>query len=298
MKVRFWGTRGSIPTPGPQTVRYGGNTPCVEVRLSNDDLIILDAGTGIRGLGDQLVADRKPVRALLAITHPHWDHIQGFPFFKPLFSSGNEITIVGPESGSFVLKQVISDVMNKTYFPVKLDELRASIKFTGLNEGTLPVFGGTLSACFVNHPFLTVGYRIQSGGKSIVYISDNEPFERNNPVSGEGVDKTVIDMFSGRTGDPNGHIYDFVRGADILIHDSTYTPEEYLDHVGWGHSSYLFSLKVAHEAQVGRLVLFHHDHSHNDEKVDEILGHCRKLISERPYEFECVAAWEGMVIEW
>ena len=297
MRVRFWGTRGSIPTPGAHTVRYGGNTPCVEVRLPNDELVILDAGTGIRALGDQLTADLRPVRALLAITHPHWDHVQGLPFFKPLFAVGNEITIVGPESKNFDLQQVVSRLMDKTFFPVKLDELRATIRFASLNEGTISIPGGTLSACLVNHPSLTVGYRIDAGGKSIVYISDNEPFEKSLAMN-NGVDRAVVERYAQRTGDPNGHIYDFARGADILIHDSTYTPEEYQHHMGWGHSSYLFSLQVAQEAGVGKLVLFHHEHTHHDQTLDLILNNCRQWISEHRSKLECLAASEGLVIEW
>jgi phosphoribosyl 1,2-cyclic phosphodiesterase len=296
MKVRFWGTRGSVPSPGAHTVRYGGNTPCVEVRTSDDELIILDAGTGIRALGDHLVASGKPVRATLAITHPHWDHIQGFPFFKPLFLPGTELRIFGPESDRYTIRQALADVMNKIYFPVKLEEVSASLTFTRLNEGSAPLSCGTISAIPVNHPSFTVGYRIEANGKSIVYISDNEPFDRDITESTVGIERGVYERYASRTGDPNGHIYDFVRGADLLIHDSTYTPDEYAVHRGWGHSPYPFALKVAREAGVRRLVLFHHEHTHDDERVDDILGQCRKLAGEAG-RFECVSAQEGMSIE-
>jgi phosphoribosyl 1,2-cyclic phosphodiesterase len=296
MKVRFWGTRGSIPTPGPETVRYGGNTPCVEVRLPDDKLMIFDAGTGIRGLGDELLARGASIEACLAITHPHWDHIQGFPFFKPLFISGNDITIIGPQSRQFRLKNVISDIMNKAYFPIQLSELKARIRFRPMKEGSIKVFGATLSAVYVNHPPLAFGYRLSHGGKSIVYVSDNEPFDREVAHSLRTVEASVIRKYSELRGDPNQWLFDFARGADLLIHDTTYTPEEYVNHVGWGHSHYLFSLKVAQEAGVKRLMLFHHDHLHTDEQIDGIVDRCRWEIRARGHSFVCEAAAEGMEI--
>jgi phosphoribosyl 1,2-cyclic phosphodiesterase len=298
MKVRFWGTRGSIPTPGKTTVRYGGNTPCVEVRLRNNGLIILDAGTGIRGLGDQLLSSGKSVKAVLAITHPHWDHIQGFPFFKPFFISGNEFTIIGPQSKRWTLRKVISDIMNQIYFPIQLNELKAKVTFRPMREGSVDLPGATLTACYVNHPSLAFGYRVSAQGRSVVYISDNEPFDREVARSVKNVDKVVMDRFAKRRGDPNEHVFEFARGADVLIHDTTYTPEEYVNHVGWGHSHYLFALKVAEEARVKKLVLFHHDHTHDDNQIEEILNRCRWEIKNRNHRFECIAASEGLVLEW
>ena len=297
MKLRFWGTRGSIPTPGRTTVRYGGNTPCVEVRLSDDSLVVFDAGTGIRGLGDSLTSAGESVTAYLAITHPHWDHIQEFPFFKPAFISGNELTIIGAQSKSVTLRQMISYLMDKAYFPVQLNELKATIKFHPIKEETIPIFGATLTSMYVNHPEFAMGYRLTAGGKSVVYISDNEPFDREVARSMKNVDKKIVDRFLEARGDPNQRIFDFARGADVLIHDTTYTPEEYVSHVGWGHSHYLFSLKVAYEAGVKKLVLFHHDQTHDDAKIDEILQTCRKEIKTRRYAFECVAAAEGLEIQ-
>lgn len=294
MKLRFWGTRGSIPTPGRTTVRYGGNTPCVEVRLSDDSLVIFDSGTGIRGLGDSLTAAGESVTAHLAITHPHWDHIQGFPFFKPAFISGNELTIIGAQSRSVTLRQMISYLMDKAYFPIQLNELKATIRFHPIKEETIPVAGATLTSMYVNHPEFAMGYRLTAGGKTVVYISDNEPFDREVARSMKNVDRKIVDRFLESKGDPNQRIFDFARGADVLIHDTTYTPEEYVSHVGWGHSHYLFSLKVAYEAGVKKLVLFHHDQTHDDTKIDEILQTCRKEIKTRRYAFECVAAAEGL----
>jgi phosphoribosyl 1,2-cyclic phosphodiesterase len=297
MRVKFWGTRGSIPTPGKDTTRYGGNTPCVEIRLNDNNLIICDAGTGIRALGDALMATGESVKAYLAITHPHWDHIQGFPFFKPAFISGNEFTIIGAQSRSVTLRQMIAYQMDKVYFPIQLNELKAKINFRVIREETIPVFNATLTSIFVNHPSFAMGYRITSGGRSIVYISDNEPFDREVARSLKNVDTKIVAKYLAVKGDPNQRVFDFAHGADILIHDTTYTPEEYVNHVGWGHSHYLFSLKVADEARVKKLVLFHHDQTHNDEKIDEIQRKCTSEIRTRRYHFECVAASEGMEIE-
>lgn len=298
MKVRFWGTRGSIPTPGRDTVRYGGNTPCVEVRLNKNNLVIFDAGTGIRGLGDALMAGGESIKGYIAITHPHWDHIQGFPFFKPVFISGNEFTLIGAQSRTVTLRQMVSYQMDKIYFPVQLNELKAKIHFRAVREETLPVFDATLTSLYVNHPAFAVGYRLTLGGHSLVYISDNEPFDREVARSLKNVDKAIVAKYLLVKGDPNQRIFDFARGADILIHDTTYTPEEYVNHVGWGHSHYLFSLKVADEARVKKLVLFHHDQTHNDEKIDEIQQKCVNEIKTRRYSFECVAASEGMELDW
>ncbi len=297
MKLKFWGTRGSIPAPGKDTVRYGGNTPCVEVRVKDNGLFIFDAGTGIRGLGDALMATNEPLRACLLIGHPHWDHIQGFPFFRPAFISGNELTILGAQSKNITLRQMIADQMNKVYFPVQLSELRAKINFQPLGEGTIDIFGTSLSSIYVNHPMFALGYRIESGGHSVVHISDNEPFNRNISRSLYNVEKSILDKYSKSTGDPNQRIYDFARGADVLIHDATYTPEEYAQRVGWGHSDYLFALKVAAEARVKKLILFHHDPSHSDVKIDRIVETCRREINARKYSFECAAASEGMEIQ-
>jgi phosphoribosyl 1,2-cyclic phosphodiesterase len=298
MKLKFWGTRGSIPTPGKHTVRYGGNTPCLEVRLRDNKLIIFDAGTGIRELGEALMAKGESVNAYVLIGHPHWDHIQGFPFFKPAFISGNELTVVGAQSKNVTLRQMIADQMNKVYFPIQLNELKAKINFHPVREGRMQIFDAELSSIYVNHPAFALGYRLDVGGRSLVYISDNEPFDREVARSLKNVEKVITDKYAESKGDPNQRVFDFARGADILIHDATYTPEEYVNRVGWGHSHYLFTLKVAAEAQVKKLILFHHDPSHSDEKIDEIVETCKKEVRTRGYRFECIAAEEGMELSW
>jgi phosphoribosyl 1,2-cyclic phosphodiesterase len=297
MRLKFWGTRGSISTPGKHTVRYGGNTPCVEVRLTNDELIILDAGTGIRNLGESLIGHGASVKAYVLISHPHWDHIQGFPFFKPAFISGNEFTIVGGETDSVSLRKMISDQMNKIYFPIQLNELKATLNFRAVKEEEFSVFGATIKTIYLNHPSFAIGYRITQGNKSIVYISDNEPFDRRVAQAMRNVEKVVLDRYSHSKGDPNQSIFEFVKNADVLIHDATYTPEEYVDRVGWGHSHYLFTLKVAAEGKVKKLILFHHDPAHDDDKIDDILKTCKQEIRNQKYKFDCVAAAEGLELE-
>ncbi len=294
MKLKFWGVRGSIPTPGKHTVRYGGNTPSLELRLDNDELIIFDAGTGIRSFGDHLIENGESISAHLFITHPHWDHIQGFPFFKPAFIAGNELTIVGTERPEKKLNEIIADQMNKIYFPVQLHELNAKIKFLPIGEGNeIKVFDATVKTMYVNHPGFTVGYRLEYKGKIFVYISDNEPYDRKAAKRLTNFEEIVKDKYEMGNADPNQRVFDFCRDADVLIHDATYTPEEYIDRVGWGHTHYLFTLRIATEANVKRLYLFHHDQNHTDDKVDEILKKCKKEVKSRGYRFECEAAIEN-----
>lgn len=297
MRLTFWGVRGSIPTPGKTTVRYGGNTPSLELRLDDEKLIIFDAGTGIRSFGDHLINNGESVKAHLFITHPHWDHIQGFPFFKPAFIPGNELTIVGTERLEKSLSEIISEQMNRIYFPVQLHDLKAKIAFVPIrDEGEMHVHDALMKIMFVNHPGFTVGYRLEYRGKIFVYISDNEPFDRAAAATLTNFEPRVKEKFNAATGDPNQRVFDFCQDADVLIHDTTYTPEEYIDRVGWGHSDYLFTLRVANEANVKRLYLFHHDQNHSDDKVDEILKKCKKEVKSRGYKFDCEAAIENTTI--
>ncbi len=297
MKLKIWGCRGSIPTPGKDTVRYGGNTPCVELKLDDNNLIILDSGTGIKNLGNYLIRKGESTRAYIMITHPHWDHIQGFPFFKPLFISGNEFTIVVSGAKTKTLEQIVADQMDRVYFPVRLSELKANIKFLQVGEEEFKVYDATVKTIYVNHPGFTLGYRISFNNKTVVYISDNEPFDREITPYLFNWEKEVVERFEKIPGDPNKRIFEFVKGADLLIHDTTYTPEEYVEKVGWGHSHYLFTLRVAHEGGVKRLLLFHHDHTHTDSMLDQIFEHCKNELKKKKYKFNLLIAAEGMEIE-
>jgi phosphoribosyl 1,2-cyclic phosphodiesterase len=298
MKLKFWGVRGSIPTPGKDTVKYGGNTPSLELRLDNDQLIIFDAGTGIRNLGDYLIAKGESLNTSILVTHPHWDHIQGFPFFKPAFISGNEITVYGTDREEIDLQHIIADQMKRIYFPVQLNELKAKIHFRSIGEEEFTVHGATVRTMYMNHPGFTVGYRLEHNGRTIVYISDNEPFDHAAAVSLSNFEPLVMKKFSETPGDAHARIVEFAKNADVFIHDSTYTPEEYVDKVGWGHSHYLFTLSIADKARVKHCILFHHEPNRTDAQIDAILEKCRNEIKTRRYTFECSAAFEGMDLSW
>lgn len=245
-----------------------------------------------------MMASGQSVHATVLITHPHWDHIQGFPFFKPAFVSGNTLKIVGTERPEKKLSEIVSDQMNRIYFPVQLNELKAALTFKPVGEEEdFDVYGAQVRTMYVNHPGYTVGYRIEYQGKRIVYISDNEPYDRGAAASLENFESVVTKKFKETTGDPNKRIFDFCRGADMLIHDATYTPEEYVDRVGWGHSHYLFAVRVAAEAEVKKLCLFHHDPHHSDSDVDKIVNACRNEIKRMGYTFECFAAEENLELE-
>lgn len=297
IRMKFWGVRGSIPTPGKSTIRYGGNTPSVEVRLDDGTLIILDAGSGIRNLGEDLLAKNEPVTAFLLITHPHWDHIQGFPFFRPVWIPSTTLTVIGPERPEKSLNEIIADQMNRIYFPVQLHDVKAKVSFKPLRgEDTFSVGGARVKALYVNHPGYTVGYKIMYKGKSLVYISDNEPFDKANIPMLTSFEKKVISLFEADGNSPNKRIVEFCRNVDVLIHDSTYFPKELSERVGWGHSDYLFALKLASDASAKRLYLFHHDHMHSDDDVDEIFRQARYHAAKMNVSVVCEAAVEGETV--
>ncbi|GIX46562.1 MAG: MBL fold metallo-hydrolase [Candidatus Tectimicrobiota bacterium] len=280
MQITFWGTRGSIAAPGPHTLRYGGNTSCVEVRLDDGTLVIFDAGTGIRPLGNALQAQGQPVRAYLFLSHVHWDHIQGLPFFAPAYAAGTELWILGPEGDGQSLEQIICDQMRSPYYPVPMGALAATIRFVPLRHGsTFALPEATVTAARINHPGHTLAYRLSAGNKSLVYATDNEPF---GPQAA-----------SHHLPQP-APLTELARAADVLIQDAMYTPEEYPQHVGWGHSTYLDALHLARDASVQHLFLYHHDPEHSDAQIDTIVAHCRAWLAQQGAAFTCQAAAEGL----
>jgi phosphoribosyl 1,2-cyclic phosphodiesterase len=287
LRVRFWGTRGSIPTPGAQTVRYGGNTPCTEIRTDDGWLIILDAGTGIRELGRDLLqrSNGAAIKGDIFLTHAHWDHIQGIPFFAPIFARGNHFTIWGSQSLEKSVDKVVRDQMSPVVFPVTFEELDASIDFRDLAEGTRTEGTGYEVTSFaVQHPGGALGYRFSApggNGGALVYVSDNELAEHPRYGSPPDWRKQMVE---------------FVRGAKVLIHDSTYTTEEYDHHRGWGHSTFQDAVELGLEAGVETLVLFHHEPRRTDDMLDACLAECRAMVKARGGALQVVAAAEGLTL--
>jgi len=265
MRVHFWGTRGSIATPGASTVRFGGNTLCVELVTNAGQRVILDCGTGVRLLGIEMMKAPRPLRATILLGHTHWDHIQGFPFFAPLFIAGNEFTICAPEGVGASLADVLAGQMEFTYFPVKLDELPGRIAYRDLSEGTHEIDGVRVMTQYLNHPAICLGYRIEADGVSIVYLTDHEPFSDTlwRADSEPGKVESILHPGDRRHAE-------FMRGADLVIHDSQYTPREYPAKKNWGHSTYEYAVELAATVGVKQLALIHHDPLHDDEMLLEI----------------------------
>src|SRR5262245_29092990 len=260
MRVRFWGARGSLATPGPATVRYGGNTSCAEITTNAGDLIILDCGTGIRPLGEHLITTKaSPLRGHILISHTHWDHIQGIPFFGPFFAPGNTWDVYAPKGMSQTLREALEGQMQYTYFPVRLDELGAEIHYHELVEGTFRIADVTIKTRYLNHPALTFGYRLEAEGAVIVYASDHEPHARH-----------LADGTGEISGEDLRHC-EFLADADLVIHDAQYTAAEYAQKIGWGHSTVEYALAMCRAAGVRKVVLSHHDPSRDDDAIDRIV---------------------------
>ncbi|GAB4331578.1 MAG: MBL fold metallo-hydrolase [Calditrichia bacterium] len=300
LKIKFWGVRGSIATPGPETLRYGGNTPCVEVRTNQETLFILDAGTGIRRLGMELVKQKAPLNIFILISHFHWDHIQGLPFFRPAHQEKNKICIIGSDDTSLQLNQIIAFQMDPTYFPIAIQDMKAKITFRSVKDEKFRIGDVEIETVYLNHPGYALGYRLTRNGKSVVYISDNEPFAYHAVppfMHQQRQSKNLADIFDNFLEDKDSFLVNFCRNADVLIHDTQYYPEEYQERVTWGHSPFNFTVNLAIRSRVKHLVLFHHDPDHDDQKVDEILLKSRELLAAQRSEIVCSAAFEGMEIE-
>jgi CheY-like chemotaxis protein len=295
MRVRFWGTRGSLAKPGPTTLRYGGNTSCVEVRTAEGALIILDCGTGAHGLGHTLQASRAgPLHGHLLITHTHWDHIQGFPFFAPLFDAANTWDIYAPGGLGQRLEETLAGQMQYTYFPLTLDQLGATIRYHDLGEGPFELGKVQALARYLNHPALTLGYRLEVGGATLVYATDHEPHLRPRPDA--AAPNRAASQAQPVHEEDQGHIR-FLHRADLVIHDAQYTLVEYADKIGWGHSPVEYAVDMAVAAQAKRLALFHHDPWRDDATLERVVEACRQRVSASHSTLEVFAAAEGQVIE-
>jgi phosphoribosyl 1,2-cyclic phosphodiesterase len=275
-EVRFWGVRGSIAAPGAAHDRYGGNTSCVSLRLALDEYIVFDAGTGIREFGNYLIRVGLPVRLHLLITHAHWDHIQGLPFFRPGYLAQNDVAIYGPDQPGTAFEKVIADQMQNTYFPVPLAAMQSHVHFHTLAEGGFEVAGNTARAIRLHHPGSTLGYRIDVRTKSIAYVCDNE-ITPDDPAFRE-------------------RLLAFLKDADIAVADAQYVPEDFPVKRGWGHSKYTDVVDAALEAGVRRLVLTHHDPDRSVDALDAIVEAARRRIAERDGKMECLVAAEGTAL--
>jgi len=271
LTVRFWGVRGSIAVPGHGTARYGGNTSCVEVRC-DDKLFILDAGTGIRGLGGALLATGAPVEADMLFTHTHIDHVCGIPFFAPFYLPGNRFHLwLGGLSRGWGIEQALRQIMQAPMFPVALDIFKAELMFNDFHSGDdiVTESGFVVGTAPLNHPGGATGYRIEHDGRTMAYITDTEHRPPHR-------DQNIVKL---------------VKGVDLMVYDATYTDEEFPRYVGWGHSTWQEAIRLADAAEVKQLALFHHDPGHDDDFMDKVK---EKAERERP---GTIIACEGMTIE-
>jgi CheY-like chemotaxis protein len=289
MKVRFWGTRGSIATPGPGTNHFGGNTSCVEVTTDGGDLLIFDCGTGARGLAAELMAQgKKTIDANILLGHTHWDHIQGFPFFSPAFVKGNTVAIYGPEGSRGPLHDVLAGQMEFTYFPIDLNQLPAAITYHDLTEGIHTIGSARIVTQFLNHPAMTVGYRVEADGVAMAYLVDHEPFSDELWRAGAEPGRVESILHEG----DRRHAR-FMADADLVIHDAQYTPEEYPSKKTWGHSPYDYVVQIAAAAGVRRVALTHHDPGHDDHFIADIERNARNVALQRGTGLEVFCAYEG-----
>ena len=289
MRVRFWGTRGSIATPGPGTNHFGGNTSCLELTTDGGDLLILDCGTGAHPLAASLMArGTDAIHANILLGHTHWDHIQGFPFFSPAFVKGNSAAIYGPEGSRGSLHDVLAGQMEFTYFPVELNQLPAAITYHELTEGIHTIGGTRVVTQFLNHQAMTLGYRIEADGVAVVYLVDHEPFSDDLWRAGSEPGRAESILHEG----DRRHAR-FMADADLVIHDAQYTPEEYGSKKTWGHSTYEYAVQVAAAAGARRLALTHHDPSHDDDFVAAIERKARTLAWQRDPGLDVFCAYEG-----
>lgn len=290
MRLRYWGTRGSFPAPGPETVRYGGNTPCVSVRADDDTLLIFDCGTGARALGIELVK-RGPVRAHLFLSHTHMDHLMGLPFFVPAFVEGSELTIHGPAGIDRPLRDAIGGIMEYAYFPVPLAEVPARIDIVEHAEETIQIGSASIRTQHLNHTAPCLGYRVALDGAVLAYVTDHEPFAtptwRDEAARGELDADGLLHVGDAR------HVA-FLRDADLVIHDAQYTVREYEAKHGWGHSPVDYVVEAALAAGAHELALFHHDPARSDVQLDEVLAASRALVVRSRRDLAVYAATEGV----
>lgn len=278
MRVKVWGCRGSIPSPGAETSRYGGNTTCVEVRLADGSLVVLDAGTGLRSLGAAVLREPSLRRLHLLLTHAHWDHVQGFPFFVPAYLEGYAIRVRGGPLARASLRRFLAHQMDPPFFPVNFADLRASFDFDSSDGEPLQIGAATIEPIPLKHPNGGYGYHFIEGRKRFVFLTDNE-IGHDHP--------------GGLSDDEYGKL---CRGADLVLHDAQYTDEQYRRTRGWGHSTFAAAVELAVSSRAKRFGLFHHDPAHRDQDLDAYVSDCRQELSRRGGRGELFGVQEGMEI--
>lgn len=294
MKVRFWGVRGSIASPGPRTVRYGGNTTCIEVRTDDNTLIVLDGGTGIFQLSQTLFKE-MPLTSHVFISHTHWDHIQGLPFFIPIFVPGNTVRVHGAYDivSSAGIEQVMNVQLQYSYFPVREAELKARIEYETLTVGEPYVVGdATVTSVMLNHPVINLGYRVDCNGKSVFFTGDHEPYSNiYDPADAEYADyQRIID-------EKEQSVVDAIRGVDVLIADSSYTLAEYPAKRGWGHGTFDSSIALGRKAGAKRVVCTHHEPTRYDDDLERVFAEALERNPRGEGDPEVLLAREGLEIE-
>lgn len=291
MLASFWGVRGSVPVPGPSTVRTGGNTSCVEIRAV-EELIVFDSGTGIRGLGRRL--EQEPTRRIhLFLSHTHWDHIQGLPFFAPLYRKGQEIVVYGPRGLERGLEEAVLVQLQRLYFPIRRGELGAHLAFRELGEETIRLGDVSVAAKWMNHPVLCLGYKVSGHGKKIIYTGDNEPHSFYHVYAPAAASTVKIAISDREKESRRTALLDFIADADLLIADAQYTDEEYRQKAGWGHSSLSHVVDLALHGRARRLALFHHDPLHGDEELEAMASEAADRLASKGSSCQVVLAREG-----
>jgi phosphoribosyl 1,2-cyclic phosphodiesterase len=296
--IRFWGVRGSYPAPFASHLRTGGNTSCVEVR-AGDHILICDGGTGIIPLGHALMEQHAIREGLVVLTHYHWDHISGLPFFEPAFTRGWRIKFFGPGQNQAEIGERIAEQMKAPYFPVETEKWLAEVEYLEDSDGFLRYGPISIERFYVHHPGSTYGYRIRVGKRTIVYASDNELGFINRAIDQrkQEFDEPEQQLLEAMKEDERRRSIEFMRNVDILIHDAQYTPLDYEKKRGWGHSCYVDTVEAAMDAEVGQLFLFHFDPTYPDDRIDLLHRHAIDLIKARRNRLVCKVAHEGYCID-
>ena len=292
MKVRFLGSRGSIPTPGTSFSEYGGNTSCLQVIDDEGNYIILDAGSGLKNLGYYALKSEKK-ESIILLTHFHWDHIIGIPFFAPFYSNKYSFTIYGPKDNHEEMYETINNILAKDYFPINLEQFGASIKFEPFYEGKKINYGNmTVEALWVNHPCYTLSYKITSNNKTLVYLTDHEPYKKRLHIQ-----HPSLDHYNNNANLLHARLIDYVRGANVLIIEGEYTKSEYINgHVGWGHSTLNDAIQVGLDAEVHYVIIHHHNQDRTDAQIKLIYNKLLAFLRKEGIDLQLAFAKEGSYI--